>query len=144
MRKIAFTRTLDEADLADLRGVEQTAHLFQKWVSKAYEARVVVIGEHITTAAIRTDSPAGYVDWRADYDNLAYALSEPPAEVIGGVRRLMTATGLVYGALDFVVQPNGTWTFLEVNAAGQYGWIEDKTGAPLTDQLADLLAEGKQ
>jgi hypothetical protein len=29
---------------------------------------------------------------------------------------------------------------LEVNPAGQYGYIEHHTGAPLTDQLADLLA----
>jgi hypothetical protein len=31
---------------------------------------------------------------------------------------------------------------LEVNAGGQYGWLEHQTGAPITDQLADLLAKG--
>jgi hypothetical protein len=32
---------------------------------------------------------------------------------------------------------------LEINAGGQYGWLEDVTDAPLTDQLADLLTQGK-
>jgi hypothetical protein len=41
-----------------------------------------------------------------------------------------------------VVSPSGAWTFLEINPGGQYGWIEDATGLPITDALADLLAEG--
>ncbi|MQA07930.1 MAG: ATP-grasp ribosomal peptide maturase [Pseudonocardiaceae bacterium] len=144
VRKLAFTRVLDNADLADLRGIEQTTHLFQRWVPKAFEARIVVIGEYLTTAAIHAQSATSYVDWRADYDSLTYELIEPPARVTAGVRRLMKSMGLVYGALDFVVQPDGVWTFLEINAGGQYGWIEDAIGAPLTDQLADLLVKGKQ
>jgi hypothetical protein len=32
--------------------------------------------------------------------------------------------------------------FLEVNPSGQYGWIEQATGLPITRTLADLLAEG--
>lgn len=144
LRKVAFTRLVGDSDLADLRGIEHTTHLFQRWVPKMYEARIVVIGEHMTTAAICASSTTGHLDWRADYDNLTYELIEPPAEVAQGVRQLMTTLNLMYAALDFVVQPGGEWTFLEINAGGQYGWIEDKTGAPLTDQLADLLAKGNQ
>jgi glutathione synthase/RimK-type ligase-like ATP-grasp enzyme len=55
----------------------------------------------------------------------------------------MAKMGLVYAALDFVVDPDGVWTFLEINAGGQFGWIEDETGAPLTAQLTDLLAKGQ-
>jgi glutathionylspermidine synthase len=54
----------------------------------------------------------------------------------------MTEMGLVYGALDFVVTPQNSWQLLEINASGQFGFIEDATGAPLTGQLADLLAKG--
>lgn len=56
----------------------------------------------------------------------------------------MTTMNLMYAALDFVVQPSDEWTFLEINAGGQYGWIEDKTRAPLTEQLANLLVRGNQ
>ena len=36
-RKLSYTRVLDAADLGDLRGIEQTTHLFQRWISKAHE-----------------------------------------------------------------------------------------------------------
>jgi hypothetical protein len=102
-----------------------------------------VIGANITAAAIRAGSPESHIDFRSDYANLSYELIDPPTDVVDGVRQLMAAMDLVYGALDFVVGPNGAWTFLEINAGGQFGFIEDETGAPLTAQLADLLAKGK-
>ncbi|MEW2507598.1 ATP-grasp ribosomal peptide maturase [Amycolatopsis sp. NPDC047767] len=142
VRKFSRTHLLDPADLDDLRGVEQTAHQFQRWAPKAHEARVIVIGDHLTAVSIHADSAASYVDYRADYASLRYELVTPPAAVESGIRNLMKELGLVYGAIDFVVSPTGEWVFLEVNAAGQYGWLEDHTGAPLTDQLADLLAGG--
>jgi glutathione synthase/RimK-type ligase-like ATP-grasp enzyme len=143
VQKLTFTRLLDDTDLADLRGVETTTHLFQRWVPKAYEVRLTVIGEHMTTAAINAHSPEGLVDFRSDYDHLTYRLIDPPDPITAGVRQLMTKMSLVYAALDFVVGPDDTWTFLEINAGGQFGWIEDETGAPLTDQFADLLAKGQ-
>jgi ATP-grasp ribosomal peptide maturase len=143
VRKIGFTRLLDDIDLADLRGINVTTHLVQRWVPKAHEVRMVVIGDNITAAAIRADSPESYIDFRSDYDNLSYELIDPPADVVDGVRQLMSAMDVIYGALDFVVQPNGNWTFLEINAGGQFGFIEDETDAPLTAQLADLLTKGK-
>lgn len=139
-RKNVFTRLLGERDFADLRGVEHTAHLFQRWVPKGCEARLIVIGEHITAAAITAGSDRAYVDYRTDYDSLSYELVDPPADVAAGVRALMDGFGLVYGALDFVLTPDGRWVFLEVNPTGQYGYIEHHTSAPLTAQLADLLA----
>ncbi|AOS65562.1 ATP-grasp ribosomal peptide maturase [Actinoalloteichus hymeniacidonis] len=141
-RKVGFTRLVDEKDLADLRGIEVTTHCFQSWVSKSFETRVTVVGDRMTAVAIRAGSASSYVDWRTDYDALSYELTEMPDEVASGVRRLMDNLGLKYGALDFVVTPDGEWIFLEVNPTGQYGWIEAKTGAALTDQLAELLGEG--
>jgi ATP-grasp ribosomal peptide maturase len=143
LQKLTFTRLLDGTDLADLRGVETTTHLFQRWVPKAHDVRLTVIGERMTAAAITAHSPEGLVDFRSDYDHLTYQLIDPPDPVTEGVRQLMTKMGLVYAALDFVVDPGGVWTFLEINAGGQFGWIEDETGAPLTAQLTDLLAKGQ-
>lgn len=141
-RKLSWTRVLGDDDLADLRGVEVTTHLVQRWVAKAYEVRVIVIGEHLTAAAIHAGNATSYIDWRADYGSLTYEQVAPPADVESGIRKLMSAFGLVYGALDFVVTPDGHWVFLEVNPGGQYGWIESCTGVPLTGVLADLLTKG--
>jgi hypothetical protein len=44
--------------------------------------------------------------------------------------------------VDFAIEADGRWCFLESNGSGQYGWLEAQTGAPITAALADLLAEG--
>ncbi|MBB5152530.1 MvdC/MvdD family ATP grasp protein [Saccharopolyspora phatthalungensis] len=142
-RKFAHTAVLTDADLADLHGVEHTTHQFQRWVDKAHEARVVVIGNRINAFTIHAGSDAGYVDWRTDYDTNSYAVAEPPADVATGVRGMLRELGLVYGAFDFVIGADGEWTLLELNPAGQYGWLEHHTGVDLTGQLADLLMKGQ-
>lgn len=142
-RKLSWTRVLDDGDLADLRGVEVTTHLVQRWVPKAFEVRVIVMGDHLTAASIHAGNAAAYIDWRSDYDALSYDLIDPPAVVVNGIRALMAAFDLVYAALDFVVTPAGEWVFLKINPGGQYGWIESYTAAPLTGVLADLLTKGK-
>ena len=140
-RKTTFTHRLDEADLTDLRGVEHTAHQFQRWVPKAFEARVFVVGDRVFAAAIHAGNDASYVDWRNDYAALRYEPIEPPTGVAAGVVAYCAELGLVYGAFDFVIRPDGRWVFLECNPAGQYGWIEDAVNAPITETIADLLSE---
>jgi D-alanine-D-alanine ligase-like ATP-grasp enzyme len=93
----------------------------------------------ITAAAITAGSPAAYVDYRTDYASLSYELITPPGSVTAGIRHLVSHFGLAYAALDFVITPSGEWFMLELNPAGQYGFIEHATHAPLTAQLADLL-----
>lgn len=144
VRKFAHTDLVDDARLDDLRGIEVTAHQIQRWVPKRHEARTFVVGNHVTAVAIYAHSASGYIDWRTGYDSNTYELIEPPASVVAGVQRLMTEMCLVYGAFDFIIGPDDTWTFLEVNAGGQYGWIEEATGAPITGQLAELLTKGNQ
>jgi ATP-grasp ribosomal peptide maturase len=143
VRKNAYTRRVTAEDLTDLRGIEHTTHLFQRWVPKDREARVIVIGNHVTAVAIIAGSPAAHVDYRTDYSSLSYELITPPECVTSGIGLLMKGFGLVYGALDFVITPAGEWVLLEINPTGQYGFIENVTEAPLTAQLADLLMGAK-
>jgi ATP-grasp ribosomal peptide maturase len=141
-RKVAFTRRVHQADLADLAGLEWTAHQFQRWVPKACDLRLIVVGEAHYAVAIHSDSAAGHLDFRNDYDSLRYELVDVPDDTRVQVTRYMERFGLRYGALDFVVDHDGRWWFLECNPGGQYGWLENATGAPITATLADLLTEG--
>ncbi|MGH4021162.1 MAG: ATP-grasp ribosomal peptide maturase [Pseudonocardiaceae bacterium] len=141
-RRVALTQRLAASDLGDLRGIEVTAHQFQRWASKREECRVIVIGQHMFAVAIRAGSDAALVDWRADYNALSYERIDPPGEVRRGIRAVMSDLGLAYGAFDFVITPEWKWVFLEVNPGGQFGFVEDNAGLPLTAALADLLAQG--
>lgn len=141
-RKLTFTQLLDDDALGDLRGIDVTCHLAQRWVPNQYDTRVIAIGGRLFAFAIRAGSAASYIDFRADYPALRYEEIELPSAVAGGITRFMEIRGLEYGAFDFVVDPEGSYTFLECNPGGQFGWLESRTGAPLTRALADLLAHG--
>ncbi|MGH3621791.1 MAG: ATP-grasp ribosomal peptide maturase [Sciscionella sp.] len=143
-RRIAFTERLTAEHMADLRGVEHTVHQFQAWVNKMRECRVTVVGDQIFAVAIDANSPAARIDWRADYSALSYTRVEPPDQVARGITALMRQLDLVYGALDFVISPDGIWQFLEINAGGQFGWLEDAVDIPVTAALADIVTGRNQ
>ncbi|MEV6128111.1 ATP-grasp ribosomal peptide maturase [Streptomyces violaceusniger] len=137
--KSVYTRRLRPEDLADLRGIDTTAHLFQSWVSKEHEVRLTVVGERMFAAAIHAGSEAAHEDWRSDYGSLTYTRTTVPEPVAAGMRRLMRRLQLRYGAADFIVGPTGRWTFLEVNPCGQWDWIQAATGLPIAEAIADDL-----
>jgi hypothetical protein len=88
-RKVTFTRLLTDDDLADLRGINVTAHQFQQWAPKQHDTRVIAIGDKLFAFAIYAGNATSYI-----------------------------------------------------NTDGQFGWLEARTGAPLTEALADLLTGG--
>lgn len=140
--KLGYTRRLSQADLADLRGVDATAHYQQHWVAKRWECRAIVVGDDVYSVKIEASSAAAHVDWRSDYPALAYQIAQPPAAVHDGIRGVMARLGLVHAAFDFAVDSADNWWFLEANPGGVFGWLEHHTGVPITDALVDLLAKG--
>jgi glutathione synthase/RimK-type ligase-like ATP-grasp enzyme len=53
---------------------------------------------------------------------------------------LQRKLNLVYGAIDMRRTPAGDYYFLEVNPAGQWEFVEERTQLPITRAMADLLA----
>jgi hypothetical protein len=53
----------------------------------------------------------------------------------------MDSLGLAYAAVDFAIDAQHRYWFLDSNSSGQYGWLEAQTGAPITATLADLLTQ---
>ena len=53
---------------------------------------------------------------------------------------LQKSLGLVYGAIDLRRTDEGEYYFLEVNPAGQWMFVEQRTGLPIAQAHADLLA----
>ena len=84
--------------MADMRGIEHTAHQFQRWVPKSFEARVIVVGDRVFTAAIHAGNAAGYLDWRNDYDALRYQPITPPQSISAGAIAYCAEFGTGYNA----------------------------------------------
>lgn len=87
--------------------ISRTMHLFQQWVPKDYEVRLTVVDGKFFAARIDGGSEAAQVDWRSDYGALAYRTVGIPDVVQTRVNALLDKLGLRFGALDFVVAPDG-------------------------------------
>lgn len=103
---------------------------------------MTVVGDRVFTCAIHSqDSEKTMHDWRRyDFDNVRHEAYQLPAEVEAKILGFMSATGLIFGAIDMVLTPQGDYVFLEVNPQGQWGWIEEFTGLPIARAIAELLA----
>lgn len=122
--------------------IGQTAHLFQEWVPKRCDIRVTAVGDESFAVEIYTrESTQAAIDWRADYESHEYRVTEVPGGAWSGITTMMNTLGLSFGAFDFVVTPDGEWVFLELNANGQWGWLQLATGLPISAAMADLLAK---
>lgn len=119
--------------------------LFQKHIQKPHELRVTVVGQKIFPIKINSqETEETRIDWRRDQSLDAYHLYEITKIPLTLERRIysyMRSEDLKYGAFDFIVSPNGKYFFLECNAAGQWLWLEDATGAQISTAVAELLIE---
>ncbi|MGW5688227.1 MvdC/MvdD family ATP grasp protein [Nonomuraea sp. NPDC003754] len=139
VRKCEFVSGRDVAYAAGLRFCPV---ITQTYVPKRVELRVTVVGRAVFAAEIHSqDSNRAGTDWR-NYDLGAtrHAVHRLPGEVADRCVALTERLGLVYGAIDLILTPDGRYVFLEINPNGQWLWIEDLTGLPISQALCDLLA----
>jgi hypothetical protein len=133
------TRIMRKEDLDLLDSLRLAPVIFQEYVPAVADIRVTVVGERLFAAAIRP-APGGYaVDYRMDMAGATFEPTILPAEVEAKIRALMDHLGLVYGAIDLRRTPEDEHVFLEVNPAGEWVFVEERTGQPITNAMADLL-----
>lgn len=139
--KALTTTVLTEKDVERLQ--EYTTPfpgLYQPYVEKAREWRVTVVGEKIFPAAIYTDI-AAKDDWRKHHHtDLVKFKSEAFPESVGEqCYNFLKKMQLKFGAFDFIEDHDGNITFLECNANGQYYWLEEYLGLPISSAITDEL-----
>jgi ATP-grasp ribosomal peptide maturase len=136
--KTTWTTAITADQLAD-DSFAVTANLIQQRVEKAFEARVTCVGDQVFAVRIDAHSAPARVDFRSDYDALTYEPISLPEHVQCALRAFMARLGLLFASFDFAVTPAGEWVFFECNPNGQWGWLEDETGAAISDAIASLL-----
>ena len=136
-----FTSALSTDDLEDLSGLALAPVTFQERVEKASDIRVTVIGDEVFAAEILSQSrESSRVDWRAtDNENLEHRTHELPIEIEHLCLRLTSHLGLNFGAIDLALKPDGTYVFFEINPNGEWLWLEDILGLPISDRIAAWL-----
>jgi glutathione synthase/RimK-type ligase-like ATP-grasp enzyme len=135
------TRLLKPEELELLGHVRHAPVIFQGYVEAVYDLRITIVGERIFAAAIHSQETDYTVDCRIDIGNARIEAVSLPAEVEARLLALMRRMGLVYGAVDMRLKPNGEYVFLEINPAGQFYYIEVATGLRMAEAMALALVE---
>jgi glutathione synthase/RimK-type ligase-like ATP-grasp enzyme len=123
---VTETFCLNREDLpADDEVFTYSPAIYQEKVRKQFDVRAVLMGERVYSFAVRT--PANSLDWRHDaaLRKVAVERITTPAAVESGILRFAAAAGVCTGSLDFAVDRNGEWWFLEINEQGQFLWLDD-------------------
>jgi glutathione synthase/RimK-type ligase-like ATP-grasp enzyme len=102
--------------------------------------RVTVVGDDIFPAAVYSQESSYPVDFRMDMTKTRVEPHTLPVETVDKLRALMRKLGIVYGAIDMRLTPEGQYVFLEVNPAGQWLFIESRSGQRITESVARLLS----
>lgn len=141
---VVFTTLVEEDDLHSDAALVACPAVYQRRVEKAFDLRVTVVGERLFACRIDSqESERGAVDWRhAGYGALPIHPWELDGDIAAKCLRLMRRLGLDLAGLDLIVTPQGETIFLEVNAMGQWLWVQEATGMPIASAIVDRLLEG--
>ncbi len=115
--------------------------VLQEYIEKAFELRITVVGQQTYACAIHSQaSPHTKEDWRRyDLEHTPHRSYELPTDMRSRCVQLVHGFGLQFGCIDMIVTPDGSYVFLELNPNGQWLWIEQLTGLPISEALANLL-----
>jgi glutathione synthase/RimK-type ligase-like ATP-grasp enzyme len=132
------TRPLRPEDLADLWRLDFAPVIFQRYIPRGREYRVMLIGDDAFVTEVTIRNPKAHYDWRLDQD---YGLVQAtlPAGLIETLLVLRRRLGLASGAVDLREDPDGRIFFLEINPSGQFLFLDVIAGTRTGERYCDLL-----
>jgi glutathione synthase/RimK-type ligase-like ATP-grasp enzyme len=134
------TRLIELQDMARLDSVRYAPVIFQEYI-EGVDLRITVVGDRVFPAEIDARMTSYPFDMRMAIGEAIMQPTVLPPEVNDLILRFMRALGLCYGAIDMRRTAQGNFFFLEVNPAGQWLFVEQRTGLPISQAIADYLAE---
>jgi glutathione synthase/RimK-type ligase-like ATP-grasp enzyme len=142
---LIYTNLISIEDAKNLDSVVHAPCLLQKYVQKSADIRVTVIGRKAFAVEIHSqDHDESRHDWRRG--ETAQLRHKPHLLPLGLQRKclnLVSSLELKFGAIDLILTQDGEYIFLEINANGQWAWIQQlRPEIPLRETLADLLING--
>ncbi len=139
--RLRYTEPVTHRDIVHADGIRHVPFIAQQRIEKQLELRVTVVGDRVFTAAIESQrSNHARHDWRrADDSHTRMMPWTLPDDIAAKCVELTRRLGLRYGAFDLVVTPDDRHVFIEINPSGQYLWVEEQTGLPITAAVVDFL-----
>jgi glutathione synthase/RimK-type ligase-like ATP-grasp enzyme len=120
--------------------VKNCPTLFQRRIHKVFDYRVTVVDEECLSVRLRSTLENPQLDCRrSNMEGIRYETCDIPDDVRLKLIRLTQSYGLHFAAADLAEDDAGLWWFFEINPAGQWAWLEEQTGIPISQALVNCL-----
>jgi len=136
------TSRITQNDIENACLLSKSPTLFQKEIEKGTDIRVTIVGDDIFPVEIHTESKS--LDWRPQQIEKSYTSYKIDARLESNCRRMMKDYGLLFGAFDFVKDPDGEIYFMEINPTGEWAWLEISLSLPICNAFIKLFYGGVQ
>lgn len=139
---VVFTNIVDENTLEEIDTLRYCPMQFQELIPKEKELRVTIVGDKVFSFEIDSQKiENAKVDWRKEGVELIedWKPHTLPEEIENKLLALMDFYGIDYGAIDLILTPEQQYYFLEVNAAGEFFWIDRLCDGAISKQIAEVL-----
>jgi glutathione synthase/RimK-type ligase-like ATP-grasp enzyme len=139
---VVFTNVITRDNLEAIESLQYCPMQFQEKIEKARELRITIVGDSVFAFSVDSQKMENAkTDWRREGLELLdqwqpYVL---PPDVQEKLLRLMDVYGINYGAIDIIVTPEEDYYFLEINAAGEYFWLDRLVDHEISEQIANVL-----
>lgn len=140
----SLTGITESTLIEELQGLSLAPAIFQKEIYGGLDIRVTVIGNELFPCEIHKISSTGeYVtDWRQEIltEQLDYRVHRMPEKLGLMCKSLVKELGLKFGVIEFVLDQEGNYWFMEINPNGQWLFIENACpDLTIAKGLADFL-----
>lgn len=130
------TMVIEQETLENLSGMIYCPMIFQPYINKEYELRIMYVDGEFYTGKINNSENA---DWRVSHKDYFWTAYELPADIRTNLTSMMKEMGLYMGAIDMIRGKDGKYYFLEVNPQGEWGMLQKELGFPIAERIADNL-----
>jgi MvdC family ATP-grasp ribosomal peptide maturase len=129
------TTIIDENNLEFISDISYCPMIFQPYIEKEYELRIVYVDGEFFTGKINNSENA---DWRVSQGNF-WSKYDLPENIKANLILMMKEMGLYLGAIDMIKSTDGNYYFLEVNPQGEWGMLQKELNFPIAETIADNL-----
>lgn len=136
------TRLIETEDMEKLDSVRYAPVIFQEYI-RGVDLRITIIGDKLFPAEIDAGQTSYPVDMRMVIGETEVKPVKLPIRLEKALLKLQRRLGLSYGAIDMRRTPDDEYIFFEVNPAGQWLFVEERTGLPISQAMADYLAKSE-
>ncbi|MFA0061786.1 hypothetical protein AB4370_18505 [Vibrio cyclitrophicus] len=123
----------------EVNNFEYSPVYLQDFIDKDFEVRITVVDGQFFPVKIHSENN---VDWRKPNNKVIYEKCLIPPTIKSRCLNFMELCSMKFGCFDFIVK-DSVWYFLEMNANGQWAWLEFETKHSISDAIVRYLTKDR-